>query len=178
MKKHRTYVLTGGPSSGKTTVLHELKKRGYKIVKESSRYYIENELKKGLSLEEIRRDKKKFQENIFQYMHDWQSKLDDNVVTFLDRGYHDAVAYLQHYGEEVSDFITEHAQPNLYTKVFALDMLPYEADDVRDEDEVTANELHEQLRKTYKEYGHEVIDVPVLPPAERAQFILNHIEQD
>lgn len=177
MAHDKWYVLTGGPNAGKTTVLRELEKLGHKAVGEAARAYVESRLAKGMTLEEIRSDIKSFQEAVFKNVHELHLAADKDVVTFFDRGYHDAVAYLKYFGEEASDFMKNIANTNSYSKVFVLDMLPYVKDGVRDEDEETANALHQQLRETYKEYGHEVIDVPVLPPAERAQFILNHIDQ-
>ena len=41
------YVITGAPSSGKSSVIRELENLGYRVVHEVARAYIEEELKKG-----------------------------------------------------------------------------------------------------------------------------------
>lgn len=44
---HNYYVFTGGPGSGKTTVLNLLEDMGYFIVKESARDIIRNQVETG-----------------------------------------------------------------------------------------------------------------------------------
>jgi predicted ATPase len=39
--KTNWYVITGAPCSGKTSVIRELEKRGYRVVHEVARAYIE-----------------------------------------------------------------------------------------------------------------------------------------
>lgn len=60
------YVITGGPSSGKTTVLRELEKLGYIIYSEAARVFIDKEMKGGKSLEEIRRNEAEFQRKVLK----------------------------------------------------------------------------------------------------------------
>ena len=52
------YVITGAPSSGKTTLLRELEKAGYRVIHEVARTIIESELAQGRTLKQIRSDKK------------------------------------------------------------------------------------------------------------------------
>lgn len=54
--KNNWFALTGAPSSGKTTVLKELEKKGYKVYEEWARVYIDSEMQKGKTLKEIRKD--------------------------------------------------------------------------------------------------------------------------
>ena len=44
-------------------------------------------------------------------------------------------------------------------------------DDVRTETEQEDREVHEELREVYERLGYEVIDVPLMPIDERADFI-------
>jgi predicted ATPase len=170
------YVVTGGPSSGKSTLLEELKSRGYNTIKETARYHIENQLAKGHSLEKIRKEEKKFQEAVFKQKKIIHDSLATDAVTFFDRGYHDTVAYLKYYEFKISKFISDVCKNNTYKKVFVLDMLPYEKDEARIENIEVAKGLHKALIKIYEDFGHEVITVPVLPLEERAQFVLDHID--
>lgn len=178
MSRRNWYVLTGGPGSGKTTLLEELKKRGHNTVKESARYYIKKQLAKGSTLEKIREDEKAFQEAIFKQKQIIHEALSTDVVTFFDRGYHDSLAYLKYHGHNIAEFIKDACSDEIYKKVFVLDMLPYAKDEVRTEDDETAQGLHDALTSAYKEAGHEIILVPVMPVEERAQFILNNIDED
>jgi predicted ATPase len=174
--KSKWYVLTGGPSSGKTTLLEELRRRGYNTVQESSRQYIEDRLAQGYSLKEIRNDEKKFQEEVLKKMHALHKTLDKNAVTFFDRGYHDATAYLKYYNHPLEKFVEEIGKQANYAKVFVLDLLPYKKDEARIEDPKIAEGLHQSLINTYKNSGHEVIKVPVMPVNDRTDFVLKHVE--
>ena len=58
------YVITGGPSSGKTTTVNLLNKRGYKTTIEHARHYLDTQLVKGKTVDEIRSNQKEFQSGI------------------------------------------------------------------------------------------------------------------
>ncbi len=174
MIQNNWYVLTGGPSSGKTTLLNELENRGKNIVVESARFYIEKQLKNGFSLEQIRQDEKMFQTEVFKHKLLLHEELLAHVPVFLDRGYHDTLAYLTYYGLEVERFIVETCENTTYKKVFVLDMLPYEKDNIRTEGPSTAKKLHQILIDVYKKSGHDVQVIPVMPVNERADWIEAH----
>lgn len=175
---NKWYVLTGGPGSGKSTLITELQKRGHNTVKESARNYTNKQSKHGISAQTIRKNEKAFQEAVFKEKEIIHDALSEEVLTFFDRGYHDTVAYLEHFGHEVADFIEEVCGEFKYAKVFLLDMLPYENDEARIEDEETAHGIHAALKQAYEESGHEVIEVPVMPVKERADFVLQHLGED
>ena len=61
MKNNNWYVITGAPSSGKTTIVKLLKSKGYIVLYEAARIYIDQELKKGKTIQKIRKDEGKFQ---------------------------------------------------------------------------------------------------------------------
>jgi predicted ATPase len=169
------YVLTGGPGSGKSTLLEELKNRGYNTIKESARYHIENQLAEGRSLEKIRKEEKAFQEAVFRQKKIIHDSLATDAVTFFDRGYHDTVAYLKYYEFKIAKFISDVCKSNIYKKVFILDMLPYKKDNARIENAEVADGIHKALTKAYEESGHEIVQVPVMPVGDRADFILDRI---
>jgi predicted ATPase len=51
--KNYWYAVAGGPSSGKTTLVNELAKRGFQVYSEAARALIAREMSRGCSLEEI-----------------------------------------------------------------------------------------------------------------------------
>jgi predicted ATPase len=57
-------VITGAPCSGKTAVIRVLEQQGHKVVHEVARAYIDNELKKGKALTEIKADEWLFERHI------------------------------------------------------------------------------------------------------------------
>ncbi|CAN5643461.1 ATP-binding protein [soil metagenome] len=174
MHKNNWYALTGGPGSGKTTLMKELKKRGHNTINESARYHIEKQLADGLNLKSIRQNEKAFQESVFKQKLIIHEALSTDVITFFDRGFHDTIAYLEYFGHEVTDFIAEICSKVVYKKVFVLDMLPYARDEARIEDRKTAHQLHKVLQKAYSASGHEVVRVPVMPVEDRADFVLTN----
>lgn len=176
---NKWYVLTGGPSSGKTTLIDDFNKRGFKTVPEAARTWIDQELAKGKTIEDIRGDEEKFQQGIINLKVQIESGLPTDEVVIMDRGMHDSVAYMKYYRMNITPEFQKIFDAAKYEKIFVLDMLPvYQNDYARTESKDFADSITELLEAAYKEAGFEVVRVPVLPPAERAQFILDHIEQD
>jgi predicted ATPase len=60
--------------------------------------------------------------------------------------------------------------------VFVLEPLSFAADHGRIEDSETQANLHYAIRDTYLELGFAVVDVPVLAPEERVDFILERVQ--
>ena len=74
------YVITGAPCSGKTTLIDNLADLGYNTVPEAGRKYIENELAKGRSLDEVRQDPANFTRKIYALMIEHESSLQPDQV--------------------------------------------------------------------------------------------------
>ncbi len=62
--KTNWYVITGGPSSGKTTTVNLLKDRGYITTFEHARHYINTQRLQGKTIEEIKKHQREFQMGI------------------------------------------------------------------------------------------------------------------
>lgn len=177
LKVPNWYVITGGPSSGKTTVIHGLKSRGYTVFEEAARLVIDEGIATGKTIQEIRKDEKKFQQTVLQRKIKTEFSHDKSTLSFFDRGMHDTLAYYRFYNWEIPPKITEVMQHATYKKVFLLDPLPFfEQDYARTEDQNFAKVLTRLLHTAYHENGVGVIKVPVLSPKKRLQFILNHID--
>lgn len=169
------YVLTGGPCAGKTTLLTELSKRGYKTVPEAARTYIDQERANGKTLEVIRSDEGAFQHALIPMKVSAEQNASKDDVTFFDRGMHDSLVYFSYAGISHHPELDEALTHSRYRKVFVLDMLPYEKDDARTENYDTASQIHLDLKTAYEKAGMEVVEVPVMPVAERTDFILKHL---
>ncbi len=165
------YVITGGPGSGKTTLINELQKRGHKTVEEAARLLIEQKLAQGLTLGQIRSDEMSFQEQVFAHKQKQHLALSGDEITFLDRGFHDTVAYMKHFKLQVPKPILDVCKHTRYKRVFVLDMLSYARDSARIEDEDTAQKLHKALIDVYQAYGYEITVVPPMPLAQRVKTI-------
>lgn len=169
------YIVTGGPSSGKSTLLTYLKSAGYLIIPEVARTLIDEEIAKGKTLQEIRSDETVFQRRIFRMKTDLEERLLPEQLTFFDRGIPDSAAYYRLYGEDVEPVI-QASRKRRYRGVFFLEQVPFAKDYARIEDEKKAAIISNLLHKAYADMGYEVITIPLLSIAERARLLLNYIE--
>jgi predicted ATPase len=171
------YVITGAPSSGKTTLLAELEKTGYHVVHEVARTIIESELARGRTLQQIRADKKSFENRILEAKIALEARLAKNEVIFLDRGVPDSIAYFKISGLDPA-IAWAKSRPDHYRKVFLLDRLPFQKDHVRIEESATAAELERALEMGYRELGYAVQRINVMPVADRLKIILDALGDD
>ena len=173
--KPKWYVITGSPSSGKTTTINSLAKLGYKTVPEAARVLIDEEIRKGNSLEKIRKNEIEFQMRVLKIKMEVEMRSDRGKIVFFDRGIPDTLAYFLLYGFDV-DEVMKVCKDSRYRKVFLLEKLPFQKDYARNENEETAKKLQILLRKAYSDLGYEIVDVPVMPVEDRLKMILSDID--
>ncbi|MBU6323545.1 MAG: ATP-binding protein [Patescibacteria group bacterium] len=167
------FVLTGGPRAGKTSVIDALAARGHTVVPEAARTYLERELAKGRSIEEIRANEAAFQLELLRMKMGAEQALSREALVFFDRGMHDSIPYLSIRGVDAHPLLTEALANARYDAVFLLDRLPYKPDAVRTETPEEAARLHELLGEAYRSAGMKVIAIPVMEtPEARADSIL------
>lgn len=172
--KTNWYIITGGPSTGKSKTIDHLAFLGFLIRPEVARILIDNEMSKGKTLEEIRGNNKRFEEEILKIKIQTEKEASRNDLIFWERGMPDSLVYLKDFPAEYK-IALEKSKKIRYKGIFILDTLPkYEKDYARTENSKKAKLIHEGLRDIYKELGYEVINVPVMSIAQRAQFIVNH----
>jgi len=168
-------VITGGPSSGKSTVIRLLKDQGYETTVELARHYIDLQRMNGRSTEEIRANQRQFQHKVLNLQIDLERRLDPQELIFLDRGLPDELAYYQYFNLPPDEKLVEYLQHRLYKKVFIMDLLPLDKDYARTEDVEAQKALHQLIIDTYSKRSEPIVMVPVLPPKERMQFILDNL---
>jgi len=179
--KSRWYVITGGPSSGKKTILKLLKEMGYPVVKEVARGVIDRANRQGITTKELRKDEAKFQESLLFIKHKLEQKLPRDRVIFWNRAMPDSVAYLQNCGGDRSEALNL-CERGLYKRVFLLEQLPqFTKDYARTEKPRAARKISRLLRKAYEQLGYKVISVPEMSSipqlsiAKRLAFILEQV---
>ncbi len=175
-KKNNWYVITGTLSSGKTTLINGIKDRGYFTIPEQARVYIDAELDKGRSIQEIRANELLFQQKVLQTKVELEKGLDKNNLTFFDRGVHDSIAYYKLLGINNDGLLSSAVATSDYVRVFLLDMLEYTEDYARVETQEERSNIHELLYDAYIESGIEVVRVPAFNTKDdRVEFVLSHI---
>lgn len=172
-------VLTGGPSVGKSSTLREISSRGYYCLPESARLYFDQ--KKSMGLDPMTaREKEDFQSHIESLRkHMENSGIPEGETTFMDRSFVDNIGYRRAFDSEPPEWLFEQARGR-YDKVFILDRLPvteWEDDDVRQNDEQTAQQVHDEIYDAYVELGYTPIEVPVMTVEKRANFIIERVEE-
>jgi len=165
------HVITGGPCSGKTTLIDQLADKGFQTVPETARLYMEEEIAKGRTVEEIREDVDALERGLIAMQLSFERELQVTDVAFLDRGLPDGLTYCRVAGMNPNEILLECFHYR-YASIFILDRLPIQQDDIRIEDEATAGLLEEWLVRDYSALGYEVVRVPVLSPEDRLAFIL------
>lgn len=174
--KNNWYVLTGAPSSGKTTLLKAIAKKGYNVHYEQARIYIDSEIKKGRSIKEIRNDELAFQRKILELKINFEKSLTPKTLLFMERGIPDSIAYMKLCGITKDAVLDQGIKKASYRKVFLLELFKYEVDYARTESQEEAILLEELLERSYKECNIKVIRVPRMSVKKRLDFILKNVQ--
>ena len=179
MVNSRFFVITGAPGSGKTALIHELKKRGYRCVDEVARHIIQEQVKingDAVPWKNVQRFKEmmlaRFVESYSQAMKDPQE------ITFFDRDVLDLIAYDRLTDTNPSKELQKAVQALTYNnKVFIVSPWKeiYRTDIERKQTYEEAVKVYENIVKVYTEYGRELVEVPKMGVLERAAFVINHV---
>jgi predicted ATPase len=176
--KTRKIVITGGPGTGKTSVIEALETQGYMCLHEVSREIIREAQKKGID-QLFLKDPLLFSELLLEGRIK-QFKDADNInseLVFLDRGVTDVVAYMNYFGNDYPPVFNSVCQQYIYDLVFILPPWKqiYTEDNERYETYEQAVEIHDELARSYINHGYQPVEVPQGSIDDRASFILDHL---
>lgn len=170
------HIITGGPCSGKTSVLNYLSALGYQTRPEAARLF--DDVAKSHGIEDPKQETA-FSGHVQRYDLLIEDLFPHDTEAFADRSFADNIAYAQHIPDQaVTEEMWEIASRRRYSSVHHLDLLPvYETDDTRDESRADAEEIDDLLWETYEQlgYGEDHYRVPVMPIDERVQYILDRV---
>lgn len=168
-------IISGGPSTGKSTILQILQQNGYKCFDEVAREVIKNQLAINSNLVPWL-ELEKYSNLVFEKLIEQAAEADRFELSFLDRSAVDVIAYLKHGGCP----IPEHMDLNKYNLGYCKTVFftpfwseIYKQDSERKELVEDAKLLSECLYNTYIEKGFTVVEVPKVEPIERVRFIQN-----
>ena len=172
----KKYIITGAPGTGKTSIINELKKRGYECSEEISRNIIIEQLKKkGKSLPW--EDLTSFSLKVFNKRLNQFKNANKNKIHFFDRSIIDVIAYMRIKNLNTSSFILQTKNIKYNKTVFHTPIWEniYINDNERKEDIKTAIKIEKKIIKTYQEFNYNIINIPKISVKERADFILSEI---
>jgi predicted ATPase len=169
------HIITGAPCSGKTTVVKKIEQRGFRVVHEVARAYIDRQLGKGLRLDQIKADRQQFERHILHAKIRIEDALPKTEPVFLDRGVPDSIAYYNLEGLDPAEPL-KHSRRIRYRRIFFFERFDFLKDGVRFEDQITAARLNDLLLEAYGKIGYDIIMVPVMPVEARTDLVLRVIK--
>jgi len=182
------YILTGGPGSGKSSILLALEQRGEAIIREAAEDVIKLEQSRGNK--EPWLDIKYLQNKILALQLKREAladKIAKNDRVFIDRGVIDGLAYCQiqdkimtlYMRDTIDDYKIipfEKPKSHQYTKIFLIENLGRcDKTDVRREELGEALKLEGLQEENYKRLGYEVVRIAPNPLELRVDYVLNSI---
>lgn len=173
MQKKPWYVLTGGPGSGKTTSIEDLRARGHAVQIEIARRMFEERFALGHTIADI--DFVEFEMTALERHLEEERAFPEGKTVFLDRGIGDIRAYCRFFNIAEPEGLPQALSTLQYHKVFLLDLVNVEQDGVRHESLEEAQRLHALIDEAYRELECDIVRVPVLPVPQRSDFILERI---
>ncbi|MFM7024137.1 MAG: AAA family ATPase [Flavobacteriales bacterium] len=169
-------IITGGPGTGKTTILNQLQSKGYNTFEEVARIVIKEELIAGSDALPWK-NLDAFSKKVLPLQIINHSKALSGL-NFYDRGIPDIAAYQLHSNQSVFKELEEAIALHRYhNDVFITPPWKeiYLNDNERKETFEKACEIHFRLSETYANFGYRLIEVPQLTTEERVKFILDHL---
>ena len=177
--KIKKIVITGGPGTGKTSVVKELEAENHYCLHEISRQITLEAQKKGISqlfLQEPLLFSELLLEGRIQQFMDADNLGAGHV--FIDRGIPDVVAYMDYFGNDYPPVFKNVCNEYKYHSIFLLPPWKeiYVSDNERYESFEQACIIHGHLKKSYEDAGYAPIEVPTGSLKERKDFILSHLQ--
>jgi predicted ATPase len=182
---HKKIVITGGPGTGKTSIINELKQRNYHCFDEIIRS-LTIEAKEGNEASSHISNPIAFVNNPLDFNTRLlngrvnQFKQSINVqepLIFFDRGIPDVLAYMSFFNQDYNDTFLNICQNYRYNEIFLLPPWKaiYKSDNERFESFEEAVKIHDYLEAIYKNLGYHIVEVPLGTVQERTQFIVNSL---
>ncbi|NND88026.1 MAG: ATP-binding protein [Flavobacteriaceae bacterium] len=165
-------VITGGPGTGKTTLINALESEGYHIMPEISRDVILEAQKEGIEQLFLAKPLL-FSEKLLEGRLSQYKEAPSNSMVLYDRGMPDVNAYMDYLGTPYPTHFDHTCREHRYDQVFILPPWKeiYVQDNERYESFDQAQRIYQYLIKGYEKYGYEPSEVPIDTVDIRLQFI-------
>ncbi|WP_298778894.1 ATP-binding protein [uncultured Polaribacter sp.] len=177
-KNQQKIVLIGGPGTGKTTILNELKRRKYFCFDEVSREVILKAQKKGIEqlflTEPLLFSEMLLEGREKQFL---DAEKNDHEIVFFDRGIPDVHAYMNYFKTKYPPLFLNKSKQYKYDLIFHFS--PWEkihtTDNERYETFEESIKIDKYLLEAYNYLNYKIINVPFGTTKERTDFIINSL---
>jgi predicted ATPase len=178
MDSDRLHVLTGGPGSGKTTLIEALATAGVATSPEVGRAVIREQLAAGGDALPWANQKAFADLMVVRDIAAREAALATGAVTVLDRGVPDVAGFLRVSGLSVPPHIDEAARtcrynPRVFIAPFWSEIFTGDAE--RKQSPEVAEATFAVMVGTYRDYGYELVELPRTTVAERVAFVRERI---
>ncbi|MEL0455935.1 ATP-binding protein [Flavobacteriaceae bacterium SZ-1-7] len=171
-------VITGGPGTGKSTLINDLIKKGHTCLEEISRQVTLDAKKQGVD-QLFLSNPLLFSDMLLKGRRKQFVDADiyKNETIFFDRGIPDIIAYMDYIGDTYPERFIAACDNLRYHRVFILKPWRdiYTSDNERYENFDQALQIHEHLVNTYQKFGYNLVDVPFDTVDNRTDFILKSL---
>ncbi|MGB6154089.1 MAG: ATP-binding protein [Pricia sp.] len=185
--KTEKIVITGGPSTGKTSVIKALENRGYycihELIRDMTAAEKEGDTSRDFTINPILsvEDPTAFNTMLLEgRIAQYESiKNTAEKVVFFDRGIPDVHAYMDCFGQPYNQAFEQPARTFRYDRVLL--MPPWREIHVTDAERFETFEeavrIFTALEKAYQNFGYDIVLVPKGSIVERTDFILDLIHR-
>lgn len=177
--EQKKVVITGGPGTGKSTVIEKLMELQFTCMPEISRTITKKAQQSGID-QLFLEDPLLFSNLLLEGRIDQYRKaeLEARKVVFFDRGIPDVFGYLNYLKMDFPDMYINQSLNHRYDTIF---MMPpwqkiYTNDNERYESYEQSLIIYQELILAYKEIGYSITTVPEGDISSRVQFILDTLK--
>ena len=171
-------VVTGGPGSGKSSLIDAMAQRGFRTMPEAGRAIIRDQIRIGGKALPWA-DRALFAELMLGWeLRSYQEALASDALVLMDRGMPDVVGYLTLCGLPVPAHFETAAKTYPYnTRVF---LAPYwdaifTQDTERKQDRQEAEATGMVMAETYGRLGYQIVELPLVGIEQRADFVAENL---
>lgn len=172
------FIVTGGPGSGKSSLIEALTWRGYRSMPEAGRAIIQDQVRIGGSALPWA-DRAAFAELMLSWeMRSWHEAAAMTDIVIMDRGIPDVIGYLTLCGLPVPAHVEAAAKLCPYNRrVF---LAPYwedifTQDTERKQDRAEAEATGRIMAETYTGLGYRIVELPLAGIEARADFVAKNL---